>query len=1669
MIKMYRKGLAAARRAAALLFAAAILGTTVVTAPVQARAASWMDPYLERAVSWGIMKGDPSGNLNENKVITRAEFVTIINRAFGYTEMGPTPFTDVPPGAWYEENIAIAYRAGYFTGSSPTTASPDMIVTREQAVTVLGRNMRMQSKAGAITDYSDDAQMANWSRGYIQEASDMGIVEGSGGAFYPSMPITRGQAACMIVRAMGSLINQPGEQSAGAVYGNLTINSPGVTLKNTVVTGNLYLCGGIGLESVVLDNVTVLGKIVVCGAGTSQKGEPSVILRNVTASGMEIDNMTDQFVSVRADGLTNIQETTVRTQAYLEDLTDNGLGLQLIKQEGASQLQLVGNIKEVINLTPDSGLFFGRGVADKVTVDEKATGSTVTIDTGSNVRDLNLDTGVAVDGGGDIGDLIINSGGSEVTIPPNTVTIRPGGSADVAGGEMDSTGAEEYSEDPRLLAGYPTARNVGPKAADAVFSANKAGTIYWAVTTLMDGSVDEDVLTNPSSYSAKIIKSGTLKPTSSKQEMTAKLSGLTVDGSYYISALIEDSRGRRSPVKVAAFTTPDDTVPAFASGYPTAAVINKDGEQIVQATVMATKSCQLYYALLPKGSSAPSAADFKAAAVSGNLGYGVIDVRKNTQHLLPKVNSSYLKEQTAYDLYLWLNDADNGKSSAVKKLAVTTPDNTPPVIRRLDDVTDTGDKSSAGDKSISLTFSLDEPGTLHWAVVKQGMQFYGKGITDPNSLAAKVQIENGVGSLKKGSTTVSKADAEGKINITGLEPQTAYDLYYVAKDKAGNYNVYTAELTPPMVVRTRDRVPPTVEQEFTKDGTDDPKHLAPYPDTSIRLVFSESVQGIMDVNGEPVYHNFKELYDAIAKAGADDRENAEKELADALHAHIKLYYKPASGQPEEVAQRTDTSKPGDDWTIDYRKAKVEMDPSGTGEMIITFPYNTADNLSGLNLLSGVTYYFELEGIADTAARPNRMAGTRGITKLQEFTTIDAQMIFSQGSSTGTDENDTTLEFDMNFRLSPATVGSVSNDVVWDLLFWSKFNMKFELYYHDDIDGNDTWTKVKNEGEFICTTQDPKVGISLSRQMKDPVNGQIGFEQLNKVSADREYGIIVTELDGSKVRGEWGDKVELEIQPVAGDRGAMTVLANTGLLTPKAFQDHQAGIYAVKEIGVPRKYTVACPFTDEVAPTFKDGCPEFTPGDSSVEIDIMLSKKNNASYYYVVTEVGNITTMVKQEGKDDELLTKDNWDKLLPENGVDFDGVATGNVTLPTRDSITNPPYTGDKYKTGSGKYNGAKQTIDVTGLKAETQYVAYFVLQGGSTKSFSEVFVFRFKTEKVVRPVLTVSLNNPSATVTSTGEKPKEADVKYLVIVDGKEGELLNKKMSEYWDDAAAKQYGLTKEEIEKYKELTLLKAMATGYNNGSVALGSVFDLFSTVPIQNEMSAWILSANSNGTSIMGSGDMNLTQSNRLTSTVDCKKFMDPKNPNMNYWFVAMGKSKLGSAYAFSASSYLYYPELTPPQLITVSTENSSNLTDDYSKAVNQVYSGTVTITFSTDLYYKDGSKYKQVVDMSIEDLGTDTDDKYVSSAVLITSSKVSVDHQVEKDNTSYPRCRTLILEFTAVRSGNQISFTQNLSDSRGTTGINPLTLTMKLEKDSQGFWAPKFNVTSEGWGNPVVQ
>ena len=107
-------------------------------------------------------------------------------------------FADVPADAWYAPAVQTCAEKGLFQGTSPTTFSPELSMTRGMFVTVLGRMENIdptQADASGFMDVPEDAYYA----GYVGWAARSGIVAGvSDSVFEPERGISR-QEICTIV------------------------------------------------------------------------------------------------------------------------------------------------------------------------------------------------------------------------------------------------------------------------------------------------------------------------------------------------------------------------------------------------------------------------------------------------------------------------------------------------------------------------------------------------------------------------------------------------------------------------------------------------------------------------------------------------------------------------------------------------------------------------------------------------------------------------------------------------------------------------------------------------------------------------------------------------------------------------------------------------------------------------------------------------------------------------------------------------------------------------------------------------------------------------------------------------------------------------------------------------------------------------------------------------------------------------------------------------------------------------------------------------------------------------------------------------------------------------------------------------------------------------------
>ena len=161
--------------------------------------------YYYDAVLWAVENGVTNGTgattFSPNMAVSRAQMVTFLWRAHGSPKAtGTNPFTDVSTSDYYYDAVLWAVANGVTNGTSATTFSPDMAVTRAQAVTFQWRAAGSPVVSGSsFDDVGTDAYYVN----AVTWAVANGITNGTGGnTFSPDVVVSRAQAVTFLYREL---------------------------------------------------------------------------------------------------------------------------------------------------------------------------------------------------------------------------------------------------------------------------------------------------------------------------------------------------------------------------------------------------------------------------------------------------------------------------------------------------------------------------------------------------------------------------------------------------------------------------------------------------------------------------------------------------------------------------------------------------------------------------------------------------------------------------------------------------------------------------------------------------------------------------------------------------------------------------------------------------------------------------------------------------------------------------------------------------------------------------------------------------------------------------------------------------------------------------------------------------------------------------------------------------------------------------------------------------------------------------------------------------------------------------------------------------------------------------------------------------------------------------
>lgn len=159
----------------------------------------WAYNEIKSAGEIGFMSGMGDGTFGLGQNVTRAQFVSMLVRMFGWQQAQGTSYNDVDPSAWYYNDVMTASAMGAL--GNETGFRPNDNITREEIAVMLVRALGYDELAKEFSDTYLPFNDVSSNKGYISLAYDFGIVSGkTANSFDPYGTALREEAAAMMMR-----------------------------------------------------------------------------------------------------------------------------------------------------------------------------------------------------------------------------------------------------------------------------------------------------------------------------------------------------------------------------------------------------------------------------------------------------------------------------------------------------------------------------------------------------------------------------------------------------------------------------------------------------------------------------------------------------------------------------------------------------------------------------------------------------------------------------------------------------------------------------------------------------------------------------------------------------------------------------------------------------------------------------------------------------------------------------------------------------------------------------------------------------------------------------------------------------------------------------------------------------------------------------------------------------------------------------------------------------------------------------------------------------------------------------------------------------------------------------------------------------------------------------
>ena len=392
----------------AVLAASMAMSVTAFGAPTDIQG-HWAQNTINKWVDKGDISGYPDGTFRPNNMITRAEFVVLVNNAMGYTKSGYAYFSDVPSHYWGKNAIQTGVAAGYISGDGNGIFRPNDPVTRQEAAAMISRILDLKQNESRAYRYTDSYAISNWAKGVVGAVSEAGIMAGyPDGSFGPNRVLTRAEAVLALDKTVNYKPGDKEEDKEETQKEDMLLTQS--KLEDTTITGDLTISDRLGTKTITLEDVTVKGKLIVDGGG-------EIILKDCDIKEMVMDQ---KDTTVKASGKTAVEKTTFKKIGKLTggDYTD-----VIVDKELSGSITIDAKVRN-LTLDAETDLKLGSDARIKnMEITKNADKATIDFSKGK-VEDMTVKDKVTIKGSGDIDTMTVYVSGVTSSIRPDTVKTK---------------------------------------------------------------------------------------------------------------------------------------------------------------------------------------------------------------------------------------------------------------------------------------------------------------------------------------------------------------------------------------------------------------------------------------------------------------------------------------------------------------------------------------------------------------------------------------------------------------------------------------------------------------------------------------------------------------------------------------------------------------------------------------------------------------------------------------------------------------------------------------------------------------------------------------------------------------------------------------------------------------------------------------------------------------------------------------------------------------------------------------------------------------------------------------------------------------------------------------------------------------------------------------------